>query len=266
MKVSFSRRFAVRSSVIFILTALSLSILSFVSTEQFYRAFLEPVIGLTPGLGIDLSNGITTLNVNSEHNIPTWFSTSLLLLCAVVLGGITYFKKQAGERYVRQWGGLSIIFAYLSMDEGAGIHEIASRALRSWLQTGGLLYYPWVILAAVLVVVFVLGYLGFLSHLPVRFRWLFIAAGATYVGGSLGGEIVGAYLDYSLGKEPSSLLNSAQRSIEEFMEMTGAALFLYSLMRYTDQLKEVAVEAEFHQDEKATKLERSGTDASSGLR
>ncbi len=238
------------SLVIFILMALSLNIVSFVSSAEFYRVFLEHKIGPT-SLGIDLSNGITTLNVNGEHNLPTWFSASLLLLCAVVLLAITYAKKQAGERYVPHWGALSVILAYLSMDEATGAHEIVNRSLQSLLQTGGFLYYIWVTPAAVLVFVFGLGYLGFLSHLAMKFRLLFIAAGAIYVGAALGLEMVAGFLDYSLGGQ-ASLLYVAETSVEEFMEMAGTALFLYSLMCYTGQSKGVATEVEAPQDEKST--------------
>jgi hypothetical protein len=249
VRLNFHRKLAGVILVILILTALSLNLISFVASEQFYRAFLEH--GADPiSLGIDLSNGITTLNVNGEHNLPTWFSSSLLLLCAVVLAAITYAKNQLGERYVRHWGALSVIFACLSVDEAIGIHELANRSLRSLLQTSGLLYYAWVIPAAVLVLVFVVVFLRFVFYLPMRFRLLFVAAGAIYVGGGLGLEMVGAFVDYSHGSQ-SSLLYAAQTSVEEFLEMTGSALFLYSLMLYTGQLEEGSWQKQgLHEDEK----------------
>ncbi|WP_121967558.1 hypothetical protein [Leptolyngbya sp. BC1307] len=62
--------------------------------------------------------------------------------------------------------------------------------LQSLLNTEGFLHFAWVIPAAFLVVVFLLGYVRFILALLKRMRRLFLIAGSTFVGGALGMEMV----------------------------------------------------------------------------
>jgi len=181
---------------------------------------------------------VSLTDVNGEHNIPAWFSSSLLMLSSVLLAAITTIKKKASERYVRHWLGLSVIFVYLSMDEAIGIHEKTIVPLRTELNATGFLYSTWILVGAGFVGIVLLAYLKFILHLPLKTRNLFILAGTIYVGGALGVEAVhGYYLDL-YGKD---MVYALIATVEELLEMMGVVVFLYALFAYLQQMIEVYV-------------------------
>ncbi len=182
---------------------------------------------------IGILNALT--NVNKENTIPTWFSSSALLLCSVLLAGIASHIGRNGYRYATRWKVLSAIFLFLSFDEAAALHEETTAPLRSTLNTGGFLYFAWVIPGAAFVLVFALTYLRFFLDLPAKTRWLFAVAGALYVVGSLGMDMVGGYEASLHGY--STLAYAAITTLGECLEMLGVVLFCYALMRHAVALE-----------------------------
>src|SRR5262245_8048616 len=85
------------------------------------------------------------LSLSFEANVPTWYSSSLLLLCALVAGSIA-LKRPPWHRH---WWGITGVLAWMSLDEAAEIHE----HLGGHIDTSGVLYFDWVIPAAAIVVV-----------------------------------------------------------------------------------------------------------------
>jgi hypothetical protein len=186
-------------------------------------------------LGYQHDAHIEAFDVGAESSIPAWFSSSVLLLCAVLLAAITSTLNRTGEDYVSHWGGLSIIFALLSLDESVGVHEKFIEPLRSLLGVGGFLYFPWVIPGVAFVVILALIYRRFLFDLPAKSRRLFSAAGALYLSGTLGLEMVGGFWTYHYGEQ--NLAYRVSVTLEEFLEMAGAVLFLTTLMQYLASLE-----------------------------
>jgi len=162
-----------------------------------------------------------------EGNIPTWFSTILLFLCAERAWWVASTARASGDRWHRHWRGLSVIFAYLSLDELAQLHEQVVVPLRESLSLGGALRFAWVVVAVPLVVVFAIIYLRFLMAQPLWTRVAFIVSGVVYVGAAVGMEMIGALLVNAFGFQ--SLLYAAASGIEEGAEMLGAVLFLGAL-------------------------------------
>ena len=80
------------------------------------------------------------LNVDKEQNIPTLYSWSALLFCAMLLLVIAQAKKAAGDHYTNYWRVLAVIFAYLSLDEATSLHELFIDPLRASLNASGILY------------------------------------------------------------------------------------------------------------------------------
>ena len=144
---------------------------------------------LTPNAG----PFVKLFNLDEEGNIPTFFSASTLLLCSALLAIIAFAKKKEDAPYRLHWKALSIIFLFLSLDEASSLHEIATLPLRSALNASGFLKNTWVILGAVFVLIFVLAYLRFLADLPRKSRNLFLVAGALFIGGALGVEMIGGH-------------------------------------------------------------------------
>lgn len=175
-----------------------------------------------------------------ENNIPTWYSSSALLLCSLLLATIAVAKKRDGAHYVFHWTALSIIFLFLSLDEAASVHEITVRPLKAALNAGPVLYHTWVILGAAVVLIIVVMYWRFLSDLPSPTRRLFLTAGIIYVGGALGIELLGGWYAALYGDQ--NMTYAMIVTIEEFFEMQGIVVFIYALMSYMSlHLKEVRV-------------------------
>ena len=61
--------------------------------------------------------------VGEEANVPTWYSSSLLLLCSALLWIIACATKRAYDGRSRWWTALSVVFLLMSIDETATIHE-----------------------------------------------------------------------------------------------------------------------------------------------
>jgi hypothetical protein len=205
------------------------------ASQSYVIRFLGLDVILKGALGSTLEDGIGSLNVDIEASIPTWFSSSVLLLCSVLLAAIASAHNRIGGRFVRQWSALSIIFLLLSLDEMAAFHERFIDPLRSLLDTG-FFYSAWVILGGPFVIIVVLAYRRFLFNLPTKSSRLFIAAGALYVLGALGVEMLGGLQEDLYGQQ--NLAYVVLVTVEEFLEMSGAILFLYALMRYTEFFKE----------------------------
>lgn len=168
--------------------------------------------------------------VSVDRSIPAYASAAMLLASAGLLWLIARGAAQNGRSFVRHWGWLAVIFAYLSVDEAVSIHELSVKPMQRLLGGHGVgfLYYAWVVPGAVIVLGVGLVYLRFLLHLPVVVRNRVIAAGLLYVGGALGMEMVGSYYADTIGA--GSIRYALAALIEETMEMLGVVVFIHALL------------------------------------
>lgn len=176
-----------------------------------------------------------------RNNLPTWYQSSTLLFSSFLLAIIALSEK-AGKNGKREknenrryWAILSIVFLYLSLDESVSIHEQLTLPLRNAFGLEGFFYLSWVIPAAVLLVVFFFAFLKFLQRLPKRIRYSLIAAGAIYIAGAVGMEMVGGNYLYVTGDLPSRVVDFRYvliTTFEEFLEMTGILIFIHTLLDY----------------------------------
>jgi hypothetical protein len=175
------------------------------------------------------------LDVNREGNsLPTWYQTISLFFCSWLLAIIAAAKSAAASCYARHWAVMALIFLYLSADEFLGIHEHWEVFLPVFVAQGAFTY-AWVIPGSVFVLLFVLAYLRFLFQLPPRTRWLFVSAGALYITGALGMEMVNAYFVDSFGDRlaaEQSFTYAVLNTIEEVLEMVGIVVFINGLVSY----------------------------------
>lgn len=172
---------------------------------------------------------VRLFNLNAEANVPTWFSSSLLLLCSLLLAVVGAAGRSRGNDVLsRQWVGLSLVFALLSLDEAAAIHETSVRPLRAMLGASGPLHFTWVVPGALFVLAFALANLRFLRALPRRTRRLMLLGGALYVAGALGMEMVGGM--YQSSRAASGASYRIVMLVEEVVEMLGLVTFLYALL------------------------------------
>jgi hypothetical protein len=124
---------------------------------------------------------------------------------------------------------LAVIFLLMSVDEIASIHELTIRPLRTYLDANGAFLFTWVIPGTLFVILIFVRMLRLLRALDTRTRYRFLSAGAVYVGGALGMEMVsGAYV--SAGGDDAVF--AVLTIIEELLEMLGILLFLHALVSY----------------------------------
>ncbi len=177
---------------------------------------------------------IATFDLNVENNVPTFFSTFILVACAVLLSVIASQPRVTPKAGYWKW--LAIIFVFLAVDEDASLHELLIGPVGDTLQVTGLLYFAWIIPYGLAVLIIGLLYVRFVWSLPVQTRRLFIAAGSLYLGGALGVESVGGWY-FSQHGEEEDLAYSLLVAVEESLEMSGVILFIYALLDFLrDQL------------------------------
>lgn len=173
---------------------------------------------------------IAAFDLNREYNLPTLYSVAALLLCALMLA-MTAQGERRRSRPFAGWAGLSLAFAFLALDEMLVLHEKLNEPLRSALNTsGGVFHYAWVLPYAVMTAAFAAVYLPFLLRLPARTRNLFVLAGAIFVAGAAGCEMIGSLL--LKDAPPKSVAMGLEILLEETLEMGGVVLFLYALLSH----------------------------------
>lgn len=182
-------------------------------------------------LGHDHVFGLVRLTyLNGEATIPAWYSSSALLLCAVALAISAAVKRGRSDRDTWYWIGLAVLFTYLSLDEGAGIHELWGNGIKRRFAPSGFLQFAWVIPGMAVVLAVVLTYLRFVWRLPARTRRLLILAGCVFVGSALGVEMIEAKHLSVVGSH--NFAHSLLVTVEETGEMIGVVIFLYGVLRH----------------------------------
>lgn len=184
------------------------------------------------GFGYPYSFGaIAKVDFDWENNLPSYFSTLLLVIAAALLGLIYRHAAATDGKERRRWGLLALIFLAMSIDEASSMHELLIDPLRETLGLSGIFYFAWVVVAIPVVAALGLYFLPFLFRLPSATRTRFILAGALYVGGALGLEFFGGY-SYEASDRGPSLVYDLTAHTEELLEMIGLIVFIDALLDY----------------------------------
>lgn len=210
------------------------SLISAASALSFALAMIE-LLGR-----VRLGTAGRLFSVDAETSLPTWYATLSIASAAALLALIASVSRRRGERDSLSWAALSAIFVVISVDEITMVHEMVSQRLGELVPFTGWLRFAWVVPALLVLPAVGAAALPFLSRLPKRRRLQFVSAGAIYVCGALGMEMVGAKVSESM---KSAALYSATGQmitpayaacfhLEEFMEMLGIALFNCALVEH----------------------------------
>ncbi len=163
-------------------------------------------------------------NINGEANIPTWYSTALLLLVAQAAFGVHLLRRQAGQalapglvhvlgRYF--WLGFGLVYVFFSLDEAALVHELFDKLGAP----------KWVFFYAPGAFLYVSGCLLYFFRVEKDQRsvrnWV-LGGLLVYVIGGVGLEWVGYHYQLHL-HEP---LLQIEIVFEELFEFTGTAMVL----------------------------------------
>jgi hypothetical protein len=211
---------------------------SFVAKSLFAMAatlvFINTAIILanyfTGNTSVFLDKANKAFNVDLELNIPSYFSSLILLFPSLLLGAIAYlnFKSKAGN--VFYWTLLACGFFFMAFDELCSVHEKLIEPMQNMLgkENLGIFHYAWVVPAVGLVIVLAAVFLRFWWNLPPRTRMMCLISGVVYLGGAVVMEMVdGNYADVH-GKE--NLTYMLMSTFEETLEMVGSILFIKTLL------------------------------------
>jgi hypothetical protein len=179
---------------------------------------------------------VRLFDFNAEQNIPTLFSTLLLVLNSFLFF-ILWKSRDSEVRNKWIWIFFAFVLLFLAIDEFAEIHETLSRPFHELFGTTGLLYYAWVIPYGVAFLLVVVFFIPVWWKLENRIRFLMAFSGFLYVLGAIGFEMLGGR-EYEKMGDQLSLNCSLLAAVEESLEMCGLILLLYVLIQMIGLEKE----------------------------
>jgi len=200
-------------------------------------------MALNLGLGYH-TRTLQLLDLNEERSFGTIFSVAVLVANAGLLTIFAFAARRSGGLGSREsswWAGLAVLFLFMSADEVFGIHESLIDPLRQSLHPSGALHFAWVVPYTALVVTVAALYTPFLLRLPRETAIRLVIAGAVYVGGAIGMEMVAGKMEESHGYAGRALPMETEYLVEESMEMLGAIYFLTALLRHVERRGEPVV-------------------------
>lgn len=170
-------------------------------------------------------------NLDKEANIPTWFSLIQLFLIGIV-ALVTAFNKNYSAPPSRK--GLKLFglgFIYLSLDEGAVLHEkmtyeFHNHPLVPYFDGVHGIWITVYMGVALIVLALIFRDLWAIFKQYRRESIIFILGLIVYLAGAGGAEtITYFYIDKN-----NPLIYAYEVSLEEFLEMAGASVLLYSVL------------------------------------
>lgn len=150
-------------------------------------------------------------DLDEENNIPTWFSSFLLLNNAFFLFLIS--TKETLEKK-GHWRFLAYAFLLLAVDEVAGLHESFNSSVEV----------NWAIPGAIVTMLIGVAYVPFLLSLQRSLALKFMLAGFLYVSGVILVELLSEDMD------SDTLAYCLAVAVEEGLEMLGAWYLLFVLL------------------------------------
>jgi hypothetical protein len=184
-------------------------------------------------------------NLDTEQNIPTFFSTGLLIFSTIILFLIASIEKRQVTYQAPYWRILWLGFSLMSIDEFASLHELLVSPASKFLKflgnkNLGIFYFAWIIPAIILVVFLTVFFRDFLFSLPPKTKNTFLLSAIIYLSGCIGVEMIEGWYSEKYGielfkKYGSKLYDipySLMTIVEESMEMVGIIIFIWGLITY----------------------------------
>jgi hypothetical protein len=172
---------------------------------------------------------IKLFDFNLEANLPTYFSSLILLLNGVLLALIGCRYRAIGMKFWH-WYGMAIIFIFLSLDEMIQIHEQLRGPMEALFNTSGILYFAWFIPYILATIIVAVAYFKFLMRLPKPILKLFILAAVLFISGAVVMEALSGMHAEVHGE--NNIEYALIYTVEELLEMSGSVVFLYALITY----------------------------------
>jgi len=173
---------------------------------------------------------IRLFSLNRGGNLPSWFQSTLLLACSLLLYFI--YKKESVKDSKVRWRVLWPVFLFLSIDEAAAIHAGITDRFFRLMNAAGVLSgsRSWVVVWGILVGLLGLWLWKLLAKLPTKTRTEFLVAGTLFLSGALGWEMVLGWYEHVGGIRNLTYMTGT--TIEELLECAGVIVFLHALLSY----------------------------------
>ncbi|CAK8721329.1 Multidrug transporter [Candidatus Electrothrix laxa] len=216
-----------KTALFFLAIVVSLTVLHSIALTVFLYTENQDLLEITNYVDLDI-----------EKNIPSLYSAFAIFLCSLLFFCISSLEKKQGRRRC-YWLGLAAVFLFLSLDESLALHEGLGDLTEEYIQqTGimqarGLLYFPWIIPYGILTTLLGMLYFRFILRLPRKTAVLLILSAGIFLTGAVGFDMFG-------GREAEihgyySVMYTVLYTIEEFLEMSGIVLLMYTLLDYIEQ-------------------------------
>ncbi len=215
----------------------------------FLLVFMDLTLALIYLFGPKLSLSplnMKLFNLDGERNIPSYFSSLQLLMIGLSFFLISREPAEAFRPFVSFFMVIAAGFCFLAFDEAMGIHEKITHATvqYEWVPrfkgNHGVWIFAYSMIAAAFIVYFAHQAKQLLKLCEFECR-MFLLGGAVLVAGAVGMEIL-SYL-YLRGTPGHNFLYRLEVTAEEFMEMAGASIMLYSSLLLAFKTRAVGVRA-----------------------
>lgn len=171
---------------------------------------------------------IRMFDLDMERNIPTLFSSAILLTAAFLFYLLSKAPTEQKKGHRPFWLGLSFVFSFLAFDESSKIHEQLGDFTERFVEASGYLHYPWVISYSILLVILGIFYARFFWKMESKVFWSFMGAAVIFISGAIGFELLGA--NESSIHSTDTILYSIYYTIEETLEMFGVIYLIHILL------------------------------------
>ena len=177
------------------------------------------------------------LDLDQEANLPTWFSTTLWLFAGAIAGAVG--AEESKWRW--HWFALAALCGFMSLDEASQFHEIFGTMLGDQVSANRFLFYNWIFYGLAMVLAAGAVFLPFLRAIPRSTALRFVLAGAVFVSGAVGLEMIGAASKTGAISLVQGRLWIAQVAVEESLEMAGVILLIRALLLYQKERGRAAI-------------------------
>jgi hypothetical protein len=179
----------------------------------------ERVFGLVPLFDFD-----------EEKNVPTFFSTYLFLINAILFLGLWKAERITSKPH-KFWILLSVIFCFLAIDEFCMLHELIIFPLGTLLNTSGFFLFAWIIPYGIAFILLGIVGLPILWRIERRIRFLFGLSAVIFITGAIGFEMIGGkYVDEMDIIGEKDIVYALMTTSEELLEMIGLIILTYALL------------------------------------
>lgn len=196
---------------------------------------------------------VPLFDVERELNMPSFFSTLILLVAAGLTAVIYALERRLHAAQTVMWAVLAGGFLYMAFDEAFSVHDKYwgpfARSLLSGVDFGGFLLFAWVAIGIPLVAVLGLLFLPFLRSLPSIVRRRFVIAAAVFLSGAIGPEMLSANWAATVGSIVGYKLIAG---VEEAFEMAGVIIFIWAAMHHLAD-RYGSIQVDFEEDKQQSR-------------